>query len=250
MGYRDICYRIYRKLQSLIVPTLKYSQSIYEDILKSCVKNDYTWLDLGCGHNLLPPWRYEEERKLVGCIYNIVGLDYDIISLEKHKSIQKRIRGDISFLPFRNDCIDLATSNMVFEHLKDPLIQLKEINRVLKPGGTLLLHTPNAISYGPIAARIIPEPIKEKIVWILEGRKEEDVFPAYYRINTKNDIKKIANLSGFVVEKIKMINSSAHFEVIPPLLILELMLIRILMQDDMKEFRTNIIATLTKPVDL
>ena len=22
------------------------------------------WLDLGCGHQLLPPWRYEEEKKL------------------------------------------------------------------------------------------------------------------------------------------------------------------------------------------
>ena len=252
MTYRDICFQIYWKLKSIIAPTLKYSQSIYEGALrscvnKSCVNDDCKWLDLGCGHHLLPPWRYEEECKLVGCKCSIVGLDYDFDSLKKHRSIKKRIRGDISFLPFDDDCFDLVTSNMVFEHLKAPMIQLKEINRVLKPGGTLLFHTPNALSYGMRAAKLIPEPIKKKLVWLLEGRKEEDVFPAYYKINTIKDINSIAELSGFVVDKLKMITSAAEFVMIPPLVIFELIAIKIMMKDQMKAFRTNIIARLTKP---
>jgi SAM-dependent methyltransferase len=252
MGYRGICFQIYWKLKSKIAPTLKYSQSIYEDALKSCVSNccvydDCKWLDLGCGHHLLPPWRHEEESKLVGCKCSIVGLDYDFNSLKKHRSIKKRIRGDISFLPFEDGCFDLVTSNMVFEHLTDPMIQLKEIHRVLKPGGTLLFHTPNALSYGARAGKLIPEPIKDKIVWLLQGRKPEDIFPTYYRINSSSDISRFAELSGLVVEKLKMTTSTAEFVMIPPLVIFELILIRLLMKDQMKEFRTNIIARLTKP---
>jgi ubiquinone/menaquinone biosynthesis C-methylase UbiE len=253
MSYRDICFQIYWKLKSIIAPTLKYSQSIYEDALKSCVNSscindDCKWLDLGCGHHLLPPWRYEEECKLVGCKCSIVGLDYDFNSLKKHRSIQKRIRGDISFLPFGDGCFDLVTSNMVFEHLEDPMIQLREINRVLKPGGTLLFHTPNALSYGTMAGKIIPEPIKNKLAWLLQGRKPEDIFPTYYRINSIRDINRFAELSGFVVDKIKMITSTAEFVIIPPLVIFELIFIKILMKDRMKAFRTNIIAKLTKPI--
>lgn len=250
MGYRDICFKIYWKLQSKIVPTLKYSQAIYERVLKECLNKNCKWLDLGCGHHLLPPWRYEQEYQLVGCTSYIVGIDYDFLSLKKHKTIQKRVRGDISHLPFDEGCFDIVTSNMVFEHLKDPTIQIKEIHRVLKPGGVLLFHTPNALSYGTITAKLIPENIKDKLVFLLQKRKEEDIFPAYYKINSSNNIKIFAKLCGFEIDKIKMITSSAQFVMIPPLVIFELMIIRILMTDRMKAFRTNIIAKLIKPVSV
>ena len=186
MNYRDICEKIYWKLQSKIAPTLKYSMEIYESALNECLNDNCIWLDLGCGHQLLPHWRYEQECKLVGCTSYIVGLDYDFNSLKEHKTIQKRIRGDICRLPFDDGCFDIVTSNMVFEHLKDPTIHLQEIHRVLKPGGLLLFHTPNALSCGTIAAKLIPETIKDKLVYFLEGRKEEDIFPTYYQINTSN----------------------------------------------------------------
>ena len=56
---------------------------------------------------------------------------------------------------------------MVFEHLKEPKIQLSEIYRILKPGGTLLFHTPNSLSYGTILARIIPGFIKKTVIFIV-----------------------------------------------------------------------------------
>ncbi|MFQ5752951.1 MAG: class I SAM-dependent methyltransferase [bacterium] len=248
MGYRDICYQIYWKLESKIAPTLKYSQAIYESVLNEYIHENCKWLDLGCGHNLLPPWRYEQERQLVGRTNYLVGLDYDFNSLKKHKTIQKRIRDDINHLPFDDGFFDIVTSNMVFEHLKEPLIQIKEIHRVLKPGGVLLFHTPNSFSYSTILAKLIPESIKGQLVWLLQDRKEEDVFPAYYRINTSKDIKRFAKIAGFEIDKIKMITSTAQLVMIPPLVFFELIFIRILMTDRMKAFRANIISKLVRPV--
>lgn len=246
MVNRNPFYRIYWKFESIIAPGLKHSQYIYEQILKENCCPDHVWLDLGCGHQLLPPWQHEAEKELVSKTKLIVGLDYDHNSLKKHYRIQNKVRGDISTLPFSDNCFDLITSNMVFEHLAKPEVQLKEIHRILKPGGTLIFHTPNAQSYSTLGARLIPERIKDKAVYLLQGRKEEDVFPTFYRINSRARIEKLGQECGYQIKKIKMICSSAQFVMILPIVILELIWIRILMAKHMKSQRTNIIAILQK----
>lgn len=247
---RQFFYKIYWNLQSFIAPHLRYSQSIYEGILedifnRECSQN-FKWLDLGCGHQLLPPWRLKNEKILVKKPRMIFGIDYDFISLTKHKTITNLVRGDISSLPFLDNTFDLITSNMVFEHLYNPEKQLCEIARVLKVGGKLIFHTPNKYGYATLMAQMIPESMKDKLVYILQRRKEEDIFPAYYKNNTPSQIKSIAISAGFKVQKIKMVCSSAQFVVLPPIVIIELIWIRFLMTKVGKPLRTNIIAFLEK----
>ena len=241
------CLNFYRNAQKIIAPSLKYSQTIYEEFLFSHSNNVSKWLDLGCGHQLLPPWRLDQERSLAARPHLLLGLDYDYNSLRNHKTIKHLIRGDISRLPFPSETFDLVTSNMVFEHLSDPESQLSEILRVLKPSGSLVFHTPNSISYGTILAKATPETLKAEVIWFLQHRKEEDVFPTYYRVNTERTIRKLAERVGFKVAKLRLIVSSAEFVMIPPLVIVELLLIRLLMMPFARRFRTYIIAVLTKP---
>jgi len=47
-------------------------------------------------------------------------------------------------LPFRNDIFDIVYSRFLFEHLRNPGFVLKEMARVMKPGGKLILITDNA----------------------------------------------------------------------------------------------------------
>ncbi len=144
-----------------------------------------------------------------------------------------------------NESFDLITANMVVEHLDNPKAQLKEIHRVLKPGGLFIFHTPNIYGYKTLMAKLIPEIIKDKLLYILEGRKE-DVFPAYYKFNSDRSIKKLANVIGFNVQKVKFLVTSAEFVIVPPIVVAELLWIRLLMTKHFKKFRTNLIAVLQK----
>jgi SAM-dependent methyltransferase len=49
--------------------------------------------------------------------------------------------GDAHFLPFRDNSFDRVFAFNVFEHLRDPKIAAREIHRVLKPGGSVAIHT-------------------------------------------------------------------------------------------------------------
>jgi|GEM_PF-2917272 2-polyprenyl-3-methyl-5-hydroxy-6-metoxy-1,4-benzoquinol methylase len=51
-------------------------------------------------------------------------------------------------LPFKSNHYDLAISLEVIEHIVDAEEFLKEINRILKPGGKLIISTPNIAWYG------------------------------------------------------------------------------------------------------
>lgn len=239
-------FEIYWKIRSVITPTLRHSQSIYEDVLKSHVKQEMKWLDLGCGHQLLPFWREEEEERLVASCGMVVGMDYDLPSLIKHRTISLRVRGDINTLPFKDSYFDLVTANMVVEHLAAPANQFREINRILKPGGTFLFHTPNAVGYPSIMTKLTPENLKHKLIYLLDGRKEEDVFETHYKANTRNQITSLAGMTGFEVRKIKMTVSDAVFALVPPVAIPELVYIRMLMMRRFETWRPDIIATLRK----
>jgi len=55
--------------------------------------------------------------------------------------------------PFADATFDVALFCEVIEHMQmDPLHALAELNRVLKPGGTLVLTTPNAARLENVSA--------------------------------------------------------------------------------------------------
>jgi len=247
MDAYGIGLRFYRRAQRLIAPTLVYSQNLYEDALERHAAEARRWLDLGCGRQLLPPWRLEQERRIVSRPQLFVGVDYDLPSLRAHRTLTQRVRGDIRALPFRSETFDLITSNMVCEHLRDPEPMPREVFRMLSPGGAFVLHTMNRGSYAVLLARLTPGFLKRRLIRILERREEHDVFPTFYRLNSEQCIRKFSGRTGLRVEGLRFIVTHAQFAPIPPLALLELLFIRLLMQRSARRFRTNIIAVLGKP---
>jgi len=138
---RRSLFELYWKMEHLIVPSLRHSQCIYEDVLFAHVGNTVRWLDLGCGHQVLPSWRFAQEKRLVETCAMVVGVDTDGCSLSKHKSIRNLVMGEASALPFEADSFDLVTANMVVEHFDNPTQFFLEVHRVLSRGGLFIFHT-------------------------------------------------------------------------------------------------------------
>lgn len=247
MGFRDRCFRWYERIQPSLAPGLRYSQEIWQDVLFDIAPAAGRWLDLGCGRGILPSWRQADERRLVALVPALVGLDYDQPSLRENTSIQNRIRGDISHLPFRSESFELVTANMVFEHLLHPEDQLREIARVLRPGGRLVFHTPNLAGYTTCIAWLTPEFLKKPLIAWLENRSQDDVFETHYKINSSGAVEKAAASAGLIVESIEFITSSAEFIVIPPLMLIELVYLRLLGAHALRKLRPNLIVSLRRP---
>ncbi|GBL04182.1 bifunctional 2-polyprenyl-6-hydroxyphenol methylase/3-demethylubiquinol 3-O-methyltransferase UbiG [Glaciecola sp. KUL10] len=84
--------------------------------------------------------------------YEVTGLDLKpgrfAGSIHKHKLDVKRIDFETQALPFENNTFDAAIFNEVFEHLRiNPIFTLRQVHRVLKPGGKIMLSTPNLMSW-------------------------------------------------------------------------------------------------------
>src|SRR3989344_5688687 len=52
---------------------------------------------------------------------------------------------DLNFekLPFSDSCFDMVTAFQTIEHLENPFFIMREVKRVLKPGGFFMLSVPN-----------------------------------------------------------------------------------------------------------
>lgn len=245
---RDRLLRVYWWLRRRIAPGVRYAQYAYEEALVGQVTPHTDWMDIGCGRALLPAWRAAEEQRLVANCQSIVGLDYDMDSLRTNRSLRYRVRGDVVTLPFTSGAFDLVTANMVVEHLVSPSEQFLEVARVLRPGGVFLIHTPNANGYGVRLGRFVPEWMKSKLIYLLQDRKEEDVFPTHYRANCEADIIALARTCGLEAS-VDMVVSDAIFGMIPPVAVLELLWLRLLLGPRLRALRPNIVAVLRKRAD-
>jgi ubiquinone/menaquinone biosynthesis C-methylase UbiE len=251
MGYRDLAYRFYWKIEKTIVPGLRDSQYRYKEVLTSAILPGLHWLDLGCGHQIFPAYMSsseKEEHRLVETSGSAVGLDCSYASLRDHRSIRTRIIADLQQLPFQEASFNVISANMVMEHVKHPEEALSEIKRILKPGGIFIFHTPNALNYAFRVASIVPQAIKTKLVWLLEGRVEEDVFPTFYRFNSKAHVENLVKETGLEIVRLELLNSTAVTAQLGPAAIPELAFIRLLEREPRAPYRSNMIGILKKIV--
>lgn len=246
---RSQFFGIYNRIQPIIAPGLRNAQFAYKETLEAQFGPASRWLDIGCGRRLFPTWMPGAEKAqdaLASRLKCIFGLDPDFASLRDNHFVHHRIRGDSSSLPCANDSFDLVTANMVVEHVARPEALLAEAFRVLAPRGVFLFHTPNALSYATFLARLVPGPLKVALVGFFEGREEEDVFPTLYRMNTPGRVRGLAAAAGFSAVEVKTVESSAQSVMLGPLVIFELLWIRMLRWKLFRNLRSNLIVVLRK----
>jgi SAM-dependent methyltransferase len=92
-------------------------------------------LDLGCGPGTVPYARFPRLR-----FYGIDQFAHpDTRGWPKNACLAL---ADAERLPWADGCFDAALCNFVFEHLREPRVALRELDRVVRPGGLLYMSVP------------------------------------------------------------------------------------------------------------
>jgi SAM-dependent methyltransferase len=188
----------------------------------------------------------DAQRELAGRASLFVGMDVDG-AIREHPLVRHKVMAFGEGLPFRAESFDLVTANVVVEHVAEPKRFLAEVRRVLRPGGRFLFHTPNLTYYLTLNASLVPDAFKQRIVWVLERRREEDVFPTHYRMNTGSKIRQLAAACGFEVESLRVIGSAGSFRMLGPLGWLECVPLKLAATVAGGRFNSGLIAILRRP---
>lgn len=159
--------------------------------------------------------KYEKGKVLdVGCYPFHLGkalqeLGWDVWGISSpHEPIYddsqvKILNIDRESFPFEDNQFDMVLFTEVIEHLLNPQFSLKEIYRVLKKNGILILTTPNKISL-LIAIRKI----------FLSGKGEKEDSSIYHRHNkeyTMEELKKTIEELGFKIKTAEYLISYTPF---------------------------------------
>ncbi len=105
-------------------------------------------LDVGCGTGVLLPALAE----LVGSTGNVVGLDYspellvkarDRVRQAGYEAMVELVEGDAAALPFETGSFDAAHVERVLIHVPDADAAIREMRRVVRPGGWVVAAEPD-----------------------------------------------------------------------------------------------------------
>ena len=242
-------WKIYTKLENFVLPDLINPQFAYSEIVDTHVDENTRWLDLGCGHKFFSntlPGSEATQKELVRRSEYAAGIDGDLHSLTLNALLQRKIAGDIQQLPFSDNSFNLVTANMVIEHVTTPALMLSEIYRVLEDGGKFIFHTPNIQNYKMVLAGAFPELLKRPIVGYLQKRGEGDIYPTHYRLNRIKLLRNTAESSGFEMEEIRLLQGPADSVMLGPLVIFELVWMKILSLEIFRKYQSNMIVVFKK----
>jgi len=117
--------------------------------IRNFVTKGSTVLDIGCGRGLVL-----SRLKEIGC--EVRGTELSDTSSKYAKNVLQLniINRDLKDCGFNSDYFDVITMFHSLEHMISPLATLKEVYRILRPGGTLLVEVPD---FGSIYSKIFKE---------------------------------------------------------------------------------------------
>ncbi|MEM2045964.1 MAG: class I SAM-dependent methyltransferase [Thermoproteota archaeon] len=144
---------------------------------------------------------------------NYIGLDVSKIAVQRcHERGLNAIVHDLNEpTPFSNNSFDVALCFEVLEHLFQPDIVLREIYRVLKPGGVALITVPNVA--------FLPNRFLFLLGFFNPGGSPATSLRApwkdpHIRFFTKDSLVRLLKEIGFVISEFNGDFSFAHFPVI------------------------------------
>jgi SAM-dependent methyltransferase len=148
--------------------------------------SDALLFDLGCGTGLNLS-SFNDEFKTIGS-----DISREALGFCRERNLENLFSCKAEAIPLANDSVDLITALDVLEHVREDLPALKEINRVLKPGGKLIVIVP---AYG--------------FLW-----SEHDEALHHYRRYVAREMRAKLTASGFEIERSTYFITALFFPVL------------------------------------
>jgi SAM-dependent methyltransferase len=163
----------------------------FELLLRRLIRQGDLVLDAGCGSG-----KFYVPRGTDGKHFLITGIDR-LGTVAQNCYVDLRVGGNVNELPFCDGSFDVVYARWLVEHLREPEIALREFHRVLKSGGRLALFTTNLLHYYGVAAKLTPHWFHLWFNRRIRGFEESDIFPTYYRANTRGRVIQLLRSAGF-----------------------------------------------------
>ena len=147
-------------------------------------------LDIGCGFGEML-----EDLRLRGC--DVYGLELNPLAVKICRAKGLNVScGTLEEIHFTDEFFDTVILWHVIEHLPSPKSTLKEVYRILKPGGQAFVYCPNADSY----------------FYTLFGRYWHGLaIPMHFYHFTVKTIQRLIELNGFRIKKIRTVTPEYFF---------------------------------------
>lgn len=159
--YDQLFYPVVTHFTYALQPSAAARLKFVREIVREMTDEALAFADLGCGAGMMlsevlmmkPNWTGH------GLDISPAAIDY-AARLAAHKSVAERASfstGDLAGLPFETESLDLLIASEVVEHMPDPAGVMRELARVLRPGGSLILTMPLE-SHTPAHAHTLDQP--------------------------------------------------------------------------------------------
>lgn len=234
-------------LRRRLIPAVAYHQNRYGELIADVVKPGCRWLDIGAGSRLHYGWECVAPEELTSLPRLLVGVDLQIESLQRNLHIEFAVVADTTALPFRAATFDVASANMVIEHLPNPESAFTEVGRTLVPNGQFVLVTPNKRNPVVFLASSVLKPRWRAFLGkVVEGRPEEAIFDTHYRANTLRRLIQLAADADLSAQELEQVFSWPFFRRPLVVVALECLWIRMASGLGWRMFGNNLIGRLVK----
>ena len=180
----------YRRMR----PGWQPAATVFREMVRAAAPPSGRVLDVGAGRKDFP---LDETPGL-----SLFGVDPDAGAIAHHDSLTFRAAARGERLPFADASFDLIFSAWVLEHVDAPRAFMRDIARVLRPGGAFAFVTPNSLNPVTWVIRAIPNRLHPAIMRRVQRRDVADTYPVRYRINTARTVDRIMGEAGLHREQL------------------------------------------------
>lgn len=124
----------------------KYFERVFKKALGKPVKNLHI-LEPGCGSGIMSARLAQQGAKVYLLDISPNALKTAQFNFKRKNTVPaESIQGDLLAMPLADKCMDVVWNQGVIEHFTDRKVVVKEMFRVIKPGGKIIILVPGFLS--------------------------------------------------------------------------------------------------------